>query len=60
MEGEMDKGKKEESLDPIMMDKDQIKWIMETIGRMHSGVPYQYKMNTKKRVVSHEGGIDKR
>jgi hypothetical protein len=23
-EGEMDKGKKEEALDPIMMDKDQI------------------------------------
>jgi hypothetical protein len=25
MEGEMDKGKKEEALDPIMMDEDQIK-----------------------------------
>ena len=32
MEGEMDKGKKEEALDLILMDKDQIKKIMETIG----------------------------
>jgi hypothetical protein len=33
MEGEGDKGKKEEALDPIMMDEDQIKWIMETTGK---------------------------
>jgi hypothetical protein len=38
MEGEIDKGKKEEALDPIMMDKDQIKQIMEKTGRTHSGV----------------------
>jgi hypothetical protein len=25
MEGEMDKGKKEEAMDPIMMEEDQIK-----------------------------------
>jgi len=36
----MDKGKKEESFDPIMMEKDQIKEIMETVGRMWRGVPY--------------------
>jgi hypothetical protein len=46
MEGEGDKGKKEEALDPIMMDKDQIKQIMSTAGKMRSGVPYQYKVNT--------------
>jgi hypothetical protein len=51
MEGEVDKGKKEEALEPIMMDEYQIKWIMETTGKMCSGVPYQYKVNTKKRVV---------
>jgi hypothetical protein len=48
----MDKGKKEEALDPIMMDEYQIKEIMATVQRMHSGVPYQYNMNTRKRVVA--------
>jgi hypothetical protein len=42
----MDKGKKEEGLDLIMMDGYQIKKIMETTGRTHNGLPYQYKMNT--------------
>jgi hypothetical protein len=42
MEEEMDKGKKEEALDPIMMEEDQ---IMETTRKMRCGVPYQYKMN---------------
>ena len=32
MEGGTDKGKKEEPLDPIMMDDEQIKWIMVTDG----------------------------
>jgi hypothetical protein len=57
MEGEGDKGKKEEALDPIMMDEDQIKWIMETTGKTRSGVPYQYKVNTKKRVVAAREGL---
>ena len=52
MEEEMDRGKKEEALDPIMMEEDNINKIMETTGRMHSGVPYQYKMNTKKRAIA--------
>jgi hypothetical protein len=53
----MDKGKKEEALDPIMMDDDQIKRIMVTTRKMHSGVPYQYKLNTKKRVVATREGL---
>ena len=53
----MDKGKKEEALDPIMMEEDQLKQIMETTTRTHSGVPYQYKMNTKKRVVVAREGL---
>jgi hypothetical protein len=53
----MDKGKKEEALDPIMMDEDQIKHIMATTRRSRSGVPYQYKMNTKKRVVAAREGL---
>jgi hypothetical protein len=38
MEGEMDKGKKEE-MDPIMMEEDQIKNLMETTRKTCSGVP---------------------
>jgi hypothetical protein len=56
MEGEGDKGK-EEALDPIMMDEDQIKGIMATVRNMHSGIPYQYKVNTKKRVVATREGL---
>jgi hypothetical protein len=53
----MDKGKKEEALDPIMMDDDQIKKIMVTVGKTRSGVPYQYKLNTKKRVIATWKGL---
>ena len=53
MEGGKDKGKKEEEpLNPIMMNDDQIKWILVSSGTTCSGVPYQYKVNTKKRFVS--------
>ena len=47
----MDKGKKEEALDPIMMEEEQIKHIMTIAGRKHSGAPYQYNMNNKKRAI---------
>jgi hypothetical protein len=57
MEEEMDRGKKEEALDPIMMEEDQIKQIMETTGRTRSGVPYQYKMNNKKRAIAAREGL---
>jgi hypothetical protein len=33
------------------MEEYQIKKIMERAGKMHSGVPYQYKMNNKKRAI---------
>jgi len=53
-----DKGKQEEEpLEPIMMDDDQIKWILASTGKTCSGVPYQYKMNTKKRVVALREGL---
>jgi hypothetical protein len=51
MEEEMDRGNTEEALDPIMMEEDQIKEIMETTRIMHSGVSYQYNMNKKKRAI---------
>jgi hypothetical protein len=57
MEGDVDKGKKEEPLDPIMMDDDQIKRIMATAGKTRNGVPYQYKVKTKKRVVAAREGL---
>jgi hypothetical protein len=57
MEGEVDKGKKEEPLDPIMMEDDQIKQIMATTRNTRSGVPYQYKVNTNKRVVATREGL---
>jgi hypothetical protein len=58
MEEEMDKGKKEEALDPIMMEEDQIKKIMATAGRTRSGVPYQYNMNNKKRAIAMREGLE--
>ena len=54
----MDKGNKEEALDPIMMEEDQIKQIMETTGRMCSGVPYQYKIKNKKRSIATREGLE--
>jgi hypothetical protein len=49
MHKEMDEGKKKEAIDPIRMEEDQIKNIMEKIGKMRINRPYQYKMNNKKR-----------
>ena len=45
-------------MDPIMMDKDQIKWIMETTRKMRIGLPYHYKVNTKKRFVVVREGLE--
>jgi len=57
-EGE-DKGKKEEELlDLILMDDNQLKWILVSSTMTHSGVPYQYKVNTKKRVVATREGLE--
>jgi hypothetical protein len=57
-EGE-DKGKKEEEfLDLILMDDDQLKWILASPGMTHSGVPYQYKVNNKKRAVAAREGLE--
>ena len=58
MEEEIDKGKKKEAMDPIMMDEDQIKQIMEKARKMHSGLPYQHKMNNKKRAIADREGLE--
>jgi hypothetical protein len=57
MEEEMDKGKKKEAMDPIMKEEDQINKIMEKAGKTRSGVPYQYKMNNKKRGIADRKGL---
>jgi hypothetical protein len=58
MEGGQDKDKKEEEpLESIMMDDDQIKWILASSRTTRSGVPYQYKVNTKKRAVAAREGL---
>jgi hypothetical protein len=57
MEEEMDNGKKKEAMEPIMMEEDQIKKIMATIGNTCSGAPYQYKMNNKKRSIADREGL---
>jgi hypothetical protein len=57
MKGGKDMGKKEEPLDPIMMDDDQIQWILETTGKMRSVAPYQYKVNTNKRAIAAREGL---
>jgi hypothetical protein len=59
VEGE-DKGNKEEELlDPILMDEDQLKWILASPGTTRSGVPCQYKVNTKKRVIAAREGLER-
>jgi hypothetical protein len=40
-----------------MMEEDQIKKIMATTGKTRSGVPYQYKMNNKKRAIADREGL---
>jgi hypothetical protein len=58
MEGGKDtEKKKEEPLDPILMDDDQLKWILASSIMMHSDVPYQYKVNTKRRVIVEREGL---
>jgi hypothetical protein len=40
------------------MDDDQINWILVSSGMMRRGVLYQYKVNTKKRVIAARGGLE--
>ena len=58
MEEEIDRGNKKEAMDPIMMEEDQIKQIMETTGNTHSGETYQYKMNNKKIAIIDREGLE--
>jgi len=44
-------------LELIMMDENQIRWILETTRKTCIRVPYQYKVNTKKRSVAMREGL---
>jgi hypothetical protein len=53
----MDKGKKKKAMDPIMMEEDKLKKIMENTGKTCNGIPYHYKMNNKKRATVEREGL---
>jgi hypothetical protein len=44
-------------MDPIIMEEDHIKKIMENFITTRSGRPYQYKMNNKKRAIADREGL---
>jgi hypothetical protein len=52
MDKDLDRYYKKESMDPIMMDEDQIKEIMDREGKTRRGRLYKYKINMKKRAVA--------
>jgi len=45
-------------MDPIMMDEEQTKEIVRKSRVMCSGRPYHYKINSKKREVVEQEGLD--
>jgi hypothetical protein len=58
MEGGKDIEKKEEEpLDLILIDDDQLKWILASSRTTRSRAPYQYKVNTKKRFIVEREGL---
>jgi len=59
IETNMHKGNKKDSMDPMMMEENQIKKIMKKDGKTRSGVPYQYKMNNKKRAIDDWEGLER-
>jgi hypothetical protein len=54
---EMDKGNKKEAMEPIMMEEDWINQIMEKARKTDIRIPYQYKMNNKKRAIVDREGL---
>jgi hypothetical protein len=57
MEGEMDREENSNKKYPFIM-KYEIQEIMKKAGMMHSGRPYQYKSNRKKRAVVEREGLE--
>jgi hypothetical protein len=57
MDKDLDKWKKKEDMDPIMMDEDQKNKIIGKFGKMHNDRPYQYKMYKKNRTIVDKQGL---
>jgi hypothetical protein len=57
MERDLERGQKTEEMDPIMMDDEQNKEIMDREGVTGNRRPYQYNINSKKRVVAEREGL---
>jgi hypothetical protein len=51
MERALERGQKKEGMDPIMMDEEHTKEIMERVGVTCNEIPYQYNINGRKREV---------
>jgi hypothetical protein len=57
MEMDLDKGKKKETMDLIMMDEGQTNKIMKNDVTMCNDRPFQYHMNNKKRAIADKEGL---
>jgi hypothetical protein len=49
---------KKKVMDPIMMDDEKTKEVIRSVGVMRSEIPYHYKINSKKRDVAEQEGLD--
>jgi hypothetical protein len=58
MEKALESSQKKEETTPIMMDDEHTREIIGSAGVMRCRQPYQYKMNSKKRVVADREGLD--
>jgi hypothetical protein len=58
MERDMYRGKKKEVMEPIMMDEEKMKEIMEKEGTTSSKRCYEYNINRRKTVVSKREGFE--
>ena len=58
MEKGLESSQKKEAMDPIMMDDEQTREIIRSIGVMRNRWPYQYSMNIKKREVAEREGLE--
>jgi hypothetical protein len=58
MERALGRGHKKEEMDPIIVDEEQIKEIMERVGVTHNKIPYQYNINRKKMEVVEREGLE--
>jgi hypothetical protein len=58
MEGEIDREERNKEKHSIMMDQEENHESLQKGGTKHTGRPYQYKINRKKRVVAKREGLE--